>query len=204
MDHFVVSLSREFGSGGKYIGEQLSKRLGISCYDKELLEKVSKDYKIDYKMLENVDEKQKSSFWYGFATNTIFSLKNAPISAEDDLFLKQAKVIEDFSKKEDCILIGRCSDYILKGNENVIRIFIYASDMDFKINRKREFEGLKEEEARKKILSIDKERKDYYEHFTSQKWGEKSNYELCIDTSIVGVEKTISILENYIRFRMKK
>ena len=94
-------------------------------------------------MLEKVDEKQKSSFWYGFATNYVFSKNSelSPISADDNLFLKQAKVIEDlYNSVESSIIIGRCSDYILKDNQNVIKIFIYSSDMEFKVNRKIKFE----------------------------------------------------------------
>lgn len=204
MKHFVISLGREFGSGGKYIGEELAKRLNIKCYDKEILETVAKDYSIDLKTLERIDEKQKSTFWYSFATNYVFDKnKTSPIGALDNLFLKQARVIEEIANREDCIIIGRCSDYILKGKENVIRIFIYASDENFKIMRKREYEGLKEKEAIKKIKETDKERGEYYEYFTSQKWGDKRNYELCIDTSIVGVEKTINLLEEYIKNRIK-
>ena len=204
-NHFVISLGREFGSGGKYIGEELSKRFGIKCYDKEILKKVAKDYHIDMKTLESVSEKQKSSFWYSFATNYVFDKKRVtPVSASDDLFLKQAKVIEELASLEDCVIIGRCSDYILKGKENVIRLFVYASDKSFKIERKKEFENLSEKEAMKKIEKIDKERSEYYEYYTSQKWGDKSNYELCIDTSIVGVEKTIDLLEQYIKNRINK
>lgn len=202
--HFVISLSREFGSGGKYIGEELAKRLSIKCYDKELLQKVSADYSIDLETLEKVDEKQKSSFWYSFATNYVFDKKKTtPISPADNLFLKQARVIENLANSEDCIIIGRCSDYILKGKENVIRLFIYATDKNFKIKRKKELENLDEKRAISKIDKIDKERSEYYEHFTSQKWGDKNNYELCIDTSVIGVEKTIDILEDYLKNRIK-
>lgn len=157
-------------------------------------------------MLEKVDEKQKSSIWYSFATNYVFSDNNEvlPISGVDNLFLKQAKVIEDlYNTGESCIIVGRCSDYILKDKKNVIKIFIYSSDMNFKINRKIKFENLDKETAQKKILQIDKERAEYYKHFTTQTWGDKDNYDLCIDTSTLGVASTIDILENYINSRIK-
>ena len=156
-------------------------------------------------MLEKVDEKQKSSFWYSFATNYVFSNDNevSPISAEDNLFLKQAKVIEDlYNGKESSIIIGRCSDYILKDNQNVIKIFIYSSDKEFKVNRKIKFENLDVATAEKKIKQVDKQRAEYYKHFTSQIWGDRNNYDLCIDTSKLGVVQTIDILENYIRRRI--
>lgn len=204
-NNFVISIGREFGSGGKYIGQELAKRLNIKCYDNELLTKVSEDHNIDMAMLEKVDEKQKSSFWYSFATNYVFSNDNevSPISAEDNLFLKQAKVIEDlYNVKESSIIIGRCSDYILKDNQNVIKIFIYSSDKEFKVNRKIKFENLDVATAEKKIKQVDKQRAEYYKHFTSQIWGDRNNYDLCIDTSKLGVVQTIDILENYIRRRI--
>ena len=204
-NNFVISIGREFGSGGKYIGQELAKRLHIKCYDNELLTKVSEDYNIDLEMLEKVDEKQKSSFWYSFATNYVFSDTNevSPISANDNLFLKQAKVIEDlYNSGKSSIMIGRCSDYILKNRPNIIKIFIYSSDMNFKVNRKVNFENLDADTAEKKIQKVDKERAEYYKHFTNQTWGDRSNYDICVDTSQLGVEATIDLLEKYIHTRI--
>ena len=201
---FVISIGREFGSGGKYIGEQLAKRLNIKCYDNELLTKVSENYNIDMETLKSVDEIEKSSFWYSFATNYDFSNKDInPISGSDNLFLKQAKVIEELYQKESCIIIGRCSDYILKDKENVISVFIYSSNLDFKINRKKELEKISLSEAKKKIAKTDKERANYYNHFTQQIWGDKSNYDISIDSSKLGTDKTVDVLEQYINERLK-
>ena len=204
-DRYVISIGREFGSGGKYIGEQLAKRLNINCYDSEILTKVSKDYNIDLKTLESVDEREKSSFWYSFATNYEFSSNKGinPVSAADNLFLKQAKVIEKLYESENCVIIGRCSDFILKDKANTISIFIYSSDIDFKINRKKELENITVACAKKKIAKIDRERANYYNHFTSQTWGDKNNYDISIDSSKLGVEKTINILEQYIKEKVK-
>lgn len=205
-NNFVISIGREFGSGGKYIGQELANRLHIKCYDNELLTKVSENYNIDMTMLEKVDEKQKSSFWYSFATNYVFSNNNevSPISADDNLFLKQAKIIEDlYNSGESSIIIGRCSDYILKDKANVIKVFIYSSDMDYKIKRKVKFENINSYTAEKKIKQVDKERAEYYKHFTNQIWGDRNNYDLCIDTSKLGVIQTIDILEDYISKRIK-
>ena len=197
---YTITIGREYGSGGKYIGEQLAKRLDIKCYDDELLKEVSKDYNIDINTLKSIDEKQKSYFWYSFATNYVFKNNElSPISAEDNLFLKQARVIEEISDRENCIIIGRCSDYILKSKKNILKIFIYSSDIDFRIKRKVEFDKLSEKEAIKKINKIDKQRADYYEKFTSQKWGDKKNYDICIDTSKVGIDGAIIIIESYLQ-----
>ncbi|MBO5139005.1 MAG: MATE family efflux transporter [Bacilli bacterium] len=202
-NNFVVSIGREFGSGGKYIGEELAKRLNIKCYDNELLKEVSKNFNISMDILEKVDEKQRSSFWYTLATNSTFVNNNefSSLSSEDKLFLGQAKVIEDLYEKESCIIIGRCADYTLRNKSNVFSVFIYSSDMNFKINRKKELENISEKQSSQKIESIDKQRSEYYKRFTSQIWGDKNNYELCIDTSRLGVEDSIDLLERYIRDR---
>lgn len=204
-NHFVLTIGREFGSGGKYIGQELAKRFGVKCYDNELLAKVSENYHIDMKMLEKVDEKQKSSFWYSFATNYVFSNGEiSPVSAEDNLFLKQAKVIEELYENESCIIVGRCSDYILRNKPDVIKVFIHSSDMDFKMERKVKFENMNKDEATKKIKKVDKQRAEYYKHFTSQTWGDKNNFDITMDTSKLGIEKSIDILEKYILERIAK
>lgn len=198
--NYVITIGREFGSGGKYIGQELAKRLKINCYDNELIQKVAKDFNIDINLLNSVDEKQKSSFWYGFATNYVFSKdKTLPISPEDNLFLKQCSTIEDLYENENCIIIGRCADFILKNKPNVIKIFIYSQDTQFKVTRKMKLENCTEDEAKKRILEIDKQRSNYYNHFTSQIWGEKENYDLCVDTSDLGVNESINLIESYIK-----
>lgn len=203
-NRFVICIGREFGSGGKYIGEELAKRLNIKCYDNELLKNISKNYNIDLKTLRKIDEKEKSSFWYSFATNYVFTKNESvyPISTSDNLFLKQAKIIEELYENENCIIIGRCSDYILNNKSNVIKLFVYSTDMDFKINRKMKYEKISKKDAIKRIRNIDNERAEYYKHFTTQKWGDKYNYDICINTSKLGIEKTIDILESYIRSRI--
>lgn len=202
---FVISIGREFGTGGKYIGQQLAKKLNIKCYDREILTKVSNDYHIDMKTLESLDEKQKSSFWYGFATNYVFAKDGniSPVSGEDNLFLKQARIIEELYEKENCVIIGRCSDFILKDRPNVISVFIYSSNLDFKIKRKNELEKISIDAARKKISKIDKERANHYNHYTSQIWGDKNNYDISIDSSKLGMDKTVNILFDYITEKLK-
>ncbi|MBD5092554.1 MAG: cytidylate kinase-like family protein, partial [Clostridiales bacterium] len=155
--------------------------------------------------LKSVDEKQKSSFWYGFASNYVFEdEKLLPISPEDSLFLKQCNTIENLYATESCIIVGRCADFILKDKPNVIRIFVYASDAQFKIDRKVELENCTEKEVIEKLKTIDKQRADYYKHFTSQNWGDKENYDLCLDTSKVGVEQSIDVIEKYVKDSLSK
>jgi putative MATE family efflux protein len=201
-NNFVITIDREFGSGGKYIGQELAKRFGIKCYDNSLVTKVAEEYNVDLETLKSVDEKQKSSFWYGFATNYVFDEKQnqvMPISPEDNLFLKQCRTIEELYQNESCIIIGRCADFILKDKPNVIKLFVYSSSLQFKIERKSKFENCTVEETAENIKRIDKQRAEYYKHFTSQTWGEISNYDLCVETSKLGVEKSVDIIEDYIK-----
>ena len=202
--NLVITIGREFGSGGKYIGECLAKRLNIPCYDKELLENVAKNYEIDMKTLEKVDEKQKSSFWYSYLSNNNFSKETFIGNPVDNLFLKQAKTIEELALKENCVIIGRCSDYILKNKVKTFNIFIYSSDLNFSIERKKELEHLSKKQAIDKINKINEERSNYYHHYTGQIWGSKENYDICLDTSKLGIEETINLLEFYLKEKVNR
>lgn len=203
--YYAITIGREFGSGGKYIGQELARRLKIKCYDNELITKVAQDFDLDVELLKSLDEKQKTGSWYGFAGNYVFGEKDrvSPVSPEDGLFLKQCKTIENIYKNENSIIIGRCADFILKDKPNVIKIFVYSSDLQFKIDRKVKFENYTDVEAKEQIKKTDKQRADYYNHYTSENWGDKGNYNLCLDTSVLGVENTIDIIENYVKKYLK-
>lgn len=203
MDNFVITIGREFGSGGKYIGEELAKRLHIKCYDKELLQVVSEKENVDIHLLEKTDETNKGSFWYTMASASFLASDSvnsfSALPMNEQIFLKETKVIQELAKKESCVIIGRCSNIILKYEPNVKNIFVYASNMDFKIKRKVEFAGLSAKEASKAIMKKDKERATYYNYFTNEKWGAKEGYDLLIDTSKIGVENAINLIETYIK-----
>ena len=189
----VITIGREFGSGGKYIGEKLAEELGMQLYDKEILNKVSEESGIDLKVLEEVDEKQEQSFWYTFARSMYSSadsiLMMDEIPSNEKLFIEQAKVIEELSEKENCIIIGRCSNLILKNRPDVLNVFVYSSDIDFKINRKMKYDNFSDKnEALKAIQRIDNERAAYYNYFSPTiKWGDKE----------YGVEAAIKIIKEY-------
>lgn len=201
----IITIGREFGSGGKYIGEQLAKHYNIKLYDDELLKRVSNEANIDMKLLEEADEKQKNSFWYTMAmsslssTDSVNSLTDLP--SNDVIFIKQSKIIEEIAQKESCVIIGRCSNKILKDNKNVINVFIYATDMDFKIARKMQYANLSRNKAEKMIMRKDKERANYYNYYTNEKWGDRNGYDLFIDTSKIGVDKAVELIEEYVEIQ---
>lgn len=201
---FVLTIDREFGSGGKYIGEQVAKHFGINCYDNQLLTKVAEKYNVDMKVLESVDEKQMSSFWYGFATNVVFKDGQIQaVSAEDNLFLKQARTIEELYENESCVIIGRCSDFVLKNKPNVVSVFVYSTNLEFKVERKMNFENTSREETLNNIKVIDTLRSNYYNRFTDQTWGDKKNYNLCLDSSSLGVDECVQYIIKYIEENIK-
>lgn len=202
MNNLVITIGREFGSGGKYIGERLAEELNLKFYDKSLLERVSKESQIDLSLLEETDEKEKNRFWYSLAMAS-FSNGNSANSFvglpnNQKYFIEETKVIEEIAETENCIIVGRCSNHILKNHPNAIHIFLYAQDMAFKVERKLKYGNLTQKEAVKLIQKTDKERAAYYEYFTDGKWGNKSEYDICIDTSKLGVDQTIELLKLYV------
>lgn len=208
MNNLVITIGREFGSGGKYIGEKLAERLGIKFYDKELLKRVSEENHIDMQLLERADEKQKQSFWYTLAmasfsyTDSVNTLTELP--SNEIYFADQAKVMEEIANTESCVIIGRCSNFILRNNPNAIHIFVYASDFNFKVNRKMKYGDLTQKEATHLIHKTDKERAAYYSYYTDEDWGDKKGYDLCIDTSKIGVDKTVDLIIDYISKRKEQ
>ena len=201
----VITIGREFGSGGKYIGERLANELNLKLYDKELLNKVAEESGMDLDILEQIDEKQEECFWYTFVTSLYQqdSLETfTEIPSNEKIFIEQAKIIENLAQNEDCIIIGRCSNMILKNKPNVLNIFIYSSDLEFKAKRKMQYGQYESElDAIKAIERIDKERETYYNYFTKEKWGDRKDYDLMIDTSKIGVDKAVELIKEYLELR---
>lgn len=201
----VITIGREYGSGGKYIGERLAEELNLKLYDKELLNKVAEESGMNIDVLEQMDEKQEESFWYTFAMSlyqqdSLDTLSEIP--SNEKIFIEQAKIIEGLAKKEDCIIIGRCSNVILRNKPNVLNIFVYSSELDFKVKRKMQFGDYENElDAIKAIERVDKERETYYNYFTKENWGDRKAYDLMIDTSKIGVDAAVELIKEYLKLR---
>lgn len=200
----IITIGREFGSGGKYIGERLAEELGMKFYDAQLIERVSKERNIDINLLNENDEKHKKSFWYTLAmasmsvSDSVNSLTELP--SDDKYFIEQAKIIEEIASEGNSVIIGRCSNVILKDRKDVVNIFVYSSDEKFKITRKVEFAGLDEKKALKLMRKKDKERAAYYNYYTNKVWGSRESYDLMIDSSKLGIENTIKFIKDYIKY----
>lgn len=190
---FVITIGREYGSGGCYIASELAKKLNVNFYDGKLLEKVAEKagFSLDY--VQSNDEK-KDNYFFGY---NMFS--SEVMSAAQRVATEQFKVIEHLAQTESCVIVGRCSNYILRDHNNVVNVFIYAQ-MKEKIARAVKYYNLKEKKAKEMIEKIDKQRASYFNFFTNMKWGRRENYDLCINSSI-GIEECTDLIIQYLKYR---
>jgi len=196
MKKVIVTIGREFGSGGREIGLKLSEKLGIPFYDKELILHTAEKTNLEESIIEKYDEQHS---FPAFSSSNIFDIYQMPMS--DRIYIAQADVIRDIAAKESCIIVGRCADFILDDNPNVFKVFITAPMKD-KVERKRPIlEGKKDSEIENHIAKIDKKRAKYYTYYTDRTWGKASTYNLCIDSSILGIDGTVELIAKAIETR---
>ena len=179
----IITIGREYGSGGHYVGELLAKKLGVNFYDKNIISLVSKESGLSKNYIASNEE----------------SLNNAKYENNNDnlIFIAESKVIKKIAKTESCVIVGRCADYILDGNKDVLKVFLY-SDEASKINRCVKYYGISKNKALNEIKKIDKERSKHYNFYTNKEWGNVSNYDLLINVDKYGVESTADLIYNYI------
>lgn len=202
--NLIVTLNRQYGSGGKEVGQKLADALGIKLYDNEITELAAAKSGIKKDYFDKADERPTDSFLYALAMNT-FSFGNSmnPLDntlSNDRLFNLQAEVISDLAKKESFVLMGRCGEYILRDEPNCISVYLCAP-MEYRIERIKKLYGLSEREAVKAINSTDKRRDSYYGYYAGKSWGACASYDLSVDTSELGVDKTVELIQKYIELR---
>lgn len=199
MERFVVTIARGYGSGGRTIGKMLAEKLGVNCYDREILKLASDDSGINEELFARSDEKLKGSLLYKVAKNVykgeLISYDNDNIT-NDNLFRYQAKVLRELAQKESYVVIGRCADYILKDINNIIRIFVHAP-MERCIDVVEDMSSLSRQEIEQFILKTDKYRAEYYSHYTGKNWNDARNYDLCLNTGELSFEKCVEIVKNF-------
>lgn len=193
MSKRIIAINRMYGSNGRMIGKALAEEMGIGFYDRELIELASKEKAVPLNQFADVDEKRPSPWGFPVDNEIQLGLDRYPIPMNDVLFGVQRDIILGLSEKEDCVIVGRCANNILTGN-NVLRVFIYAP---FEERVKTIMKRLEREEksARKLVKRMDKERRAYYEFFTDQKWMDMGEYDLCIDSSRFSQEEIVQILK---------
>ncbi|MCR4744420.1 MAG: cytidylate kinase-like family protein [Lachnospiraceae bacterium] len=199
----VITIGRQFGSGGREIGEKLAEHFNIKCYDKELLTKAAKDSGLCEEVFENHDERPTSSFLYNLVMDTYsFGYTNStyvdmPVSHK--VFLAQFDTIKKIAAEGPCVIVGRCADYALQDFDNVLNLFIY-SKLEDKVERimKRFDDITSPEKAKEFIRKKDKQRKSYYDYYSSKRWGHVDTYDLAIDSSVLGIDGTVNLICQYI------
>ena len=202
----IITIGREYGSAGRQIGQEVAKYFGIKCYDKELLEHAANDSGICKELFENHDEKPTNSFLYSLVMDT-YSLGYSSGSYADmpinhKVFLAQFDAIKKIASEGPCILVGRCADYALEDNENLLSVFIHA-DLDARIRRIARIYDLTDAKAKDMIMKTDKKRASYYNYYTSKKWGDLKSYDLCIDSSILGIDGTVELIKQAVALKEK-
>lgn len=191
----VITISREYGSGGHQLGELLAKQLGITFYDKELISLVAKESKFSEEFVLQNEQKLPNSLLYQMIMQDYEAPLNKSLSYDDALFVAQSRVIRRISSENSCVIVGRCANYILRNRPNTINIFLYA-DMSYKINRVISEYGVSSDKALETIRKIDKNRKEHYFHYTGLEWGNSRNYHISLDTSMIPISSIIGLVKN--------
>lgn len=198
MSNTIITIGRQYGSGGRDIGKKLAEELGIPVYDKEMLDRAAKESGICQELFETHDEKPSKSFLYSLVMDTYSMGYNSGAYNEMPLnhkiFLAQFDAIKKIAEEGPCILVGRCADYALENRDNVMSVFIHA-DMDARIHRIARRKELTDAKAKELIQKTDKKRASYYNYYTNKKWGDSTSYDHCLSSSDLGIDGTVEAIK---------
>ena len=193
----IITVGREYGSGGKEISQKLSEKLGIPLYDDEFSDSVAQSVDAHPDVVKKVDERATNSFLYtlvsGGGLRGISDIIQYEMHINDKVFVGQSNFIKERAENGACIFLGRCADYVLDGRENLLRVFLYA-DMDKKIERISRIYDLDPKKAKEQIIKIEKQRKTHYNYYTDREWDDLSTYDLCINVGLLGVDGTVDLI----------
>ena len=194
----VITIARQFGSGGREIGEKVAELLGIPCYDKELIKDAAAKGSLNEEVLKVTDESAANSLLYTLAmgsnilgTGMHFNYK---MPLNDKLFILQSEIIKEYADAGSCVIIGRCADYVLNERSDLLKIFIYGDIQHRQARIKERYPDIKSSQVMDVIVKTDKRRSSYYNFYTGNKWGAHDNYDLMINSSIFGVDKTAEMI----------
>lgn len=200
----IVTIGRQFGSAGHKIGEMLAKDLQIPFYDKELLDRAAKDSGLCKEIFENQDEKPTNSFLYSLVMDTYSFGYSSSLMTDMPLnqrvFLAQFDSIRKIAEDGPCVIIGRCADYALEENPNLLSVFIHA-DLEKRVHRISTLYDLSDNKARDRIRKNDKSRSSYYNYYTSKEWGAVASYHLSLDSGLLGLDGAVEMLKKAIEIK---
>lgn len=193
----VITIGRQFGSGGRAIGRLVAEKLGVPFYDKELIKRIAQESGLSHEILDDYDEKPTNSFLYSLSLgaytygNSITGIPEMPMS--DKIFVIQSDVIKELAAKGSCVIVGRCAESVLK-DTNLPRLSVFIhTDFDSRIKRVSEYEGISHDEAAERIRKTDKKRASYHNYYSELKWGAATSYDICIDSKI-GIENAAKLI----------
>lgn len=197
MKKYIIALGRQYGCGAREIGTKLSEKLGIPFYNKEIIKRASKDSGIDENLFKFYDEKPTRSFLYNVSTDGYVSMNNTGLALEDKIVQYQFDTIKKIADEGSCIIVGRCADYILRDNPNMLSVFLHADD-DFRLNRIINQYGIDSKKALKEMKTTDKKRAKFHNFYSDNKWGDAAAYDISINVSALGIDKTVEIIADCI------
>lgn len=189
MKNRIITVSREFGSGGRTIGKQVAKELGIPCYDNELIQKIASESGFDEHYVKDAGEYDSGGFL------SIFSSRAFGDANADLIWKAQCKIILQLAEKEPCVIVGRCADYILRDKADCLRVFIHA-DKDFRMNRIIKVYGETDIPTEQRLKEKEKRRAAYHRFYTNMKWGQSKNYDITLNSGTPGIDKCAEIIKN--------
>ncbi|MBQ7671370.1 MAG: cytidylate kinase-like family protein [Clostridia bacterium] len=198
-EKLVITIGRQYGSGGRDVGHKVAEMIGSKCYDQDLIVMAAKKSGISEEALARADEQASSSLLYTLAMGASMIYTNTTpmaVPINDALFIAQSEIIRELSETENCVIVGRCADYILKDHEKLVKVFVQG-DMPERIARIMERAGIPESEAKDRIAKKDKKRANYYNYYTGGKWGKPDNYNLIVSTSKIGVDGAAKLIYEY-------
>lgn len=197
----IITISRQYGSGGREIGSKLAAKYGIPFYDNELITRAAKESGYAEAAFHNAETKATNSLLYSIAMGMSAygnqEIGFSQLSLDDRIYLAQSDVIRKVAEEGPCVIVGRCADYILKENPNVINVFVYA-DMDFRKERAIRIDNLNPAKVEDEIIKKDKRRGNYYNYHTGEKWGKATNYHLSVNSSFIGIDNTVDCIKAFI------
>ena len=197
---YIITIGRQFGCGAHEIGTRLAEKLGVPYYDKELMKRASKDSGFDENLFKFYDEKPTRSFLFNVSTDGLVPMNNNGISLEDRIMQYQFDTIKNIAEEGSCIIVGRCAEYVLRDYDNMLSIFLHADD-EYRLSRVTEKYGYTRKDAQKEIKATDKKRAKFHNFYSDKKWGEADTYDLCINVAKIGTDKTVDLIEEYIKSR---
>ena len=206
MKNAVITIARQYGSGGKTIAAMLAKDLGINCYGREILKMASEESGINERLFGMSDEKLKHSVLMKLLKRPyegdLIPPESSGFVSDDNLFNYQAKVIKELAESESCVIVGRCADYVLRDFPNVISVFIHA-DREFCLEQAMERNSMSLKEMQRFIEKTDKYRGDFYKYYTGHEWSDARNYDLCLNSGKLGFKKCVEEIKAYMKVRFE-